>query len=235
MIDIQSHRLVMTKILKDIYSDFQLSSLLGFKGGTALYLFYNLPRFSVDLDFNLLDLSKKDVVHIRVKNIVRKYGELKDEFLKRNTIFFMLSYGESHRNIKIEISLTQFPNEYEIKQYLGLPILVMKKEYMAAHKLVALTERKGVANRDIFDIWFFLKSGWSIKDEIVQLRTRLTLKEYIPKCIEFIESTKGKSILQGLGEVLDPKLKNWVKNNLAADAVFYLRYYLEEISKSEKG
>lgn len=231
MIDIQTHRLVMTKILKDIYSDFQLSSILGFKGGTALYLFYGLPRFSVDLDFNLLDFSKKDVVYRGVKKIIRKYGELKDDFIKRNTIFFLLSYSEPGRNIKIEISLNDFPNEYEIKQYLGLPVLVMKKEYMTAHKLVALTERKGVANRDIFDIWFFLKSGGSIKDEIVQLRTGMTVKEYIPKCIEFIEAAGQKSILQGLGEVLDPEIKGWVKKNLLTDVIFYLRYYLEEINK----
>jgi len=231
VIDIQMHRLVMVKILKDIYSDFQLSSLLGFKGGTALYLFYDLPRFSVDLDFNLLDLSKKDVVYHNIKKIVRKYGTLKDGIMKRNEIFFLLSYGEPDRNIKIEISLNEFPNEYEIKQYLGLPVLVMKREYMTAHKLVALTERKGVANRDIFDIWFFLKSGWSIRDEIVELRTGMPVKEYIPKCITFIESAGGQSILQGLGEVLDPKLKGWVKNNLVSDAIFYLRYYLGEIDK----
>ena len=221
----------MVKILKDIYSDFQLSSLLGFKGGTALYLFYDLPRFSVDLDFNLLDLSKKDVVYRNIKEIIKKYGKLKDGTMKRNTIFFLLSYGEPDRNIKIEISLNEFPNEYEIKQYLGLPVLVMKREYMTAHKLVALTERKGVANRDIFDIWFFLKSGWSIRDEIVELRTGMPVKEYIPKCIAFIESAGEKSILQGLGEILDSKLKSWVKNNLVSDVIFYLRYYLGEIDK----
>ena len=143
----------------------------------------------------------------------------------------MLSYGEEARNIKIEISLLEFPNEYEIKQYLGVPILVMKKEYMAANKLVALTERAGMANRDIFDICFFLKAGWSIKDEIVQLRTGMKLKEYIPKCIEFIEAVDRKYILHGMGEILDGKLKAWVKNHLVTDVLFYLRYYLDQIDK----
>jgi len=230
MIDIQTHRLLMIKILKDIYSNFELSSLIGFKGGTALYL-YDLPRFSVDLDFNLLDISRKDFVYRSVKKIVNKYGKVKDDFIKRNTIFFLLSYGEEARNIKIEISLLEFPNEYEIKQYLGVPILVMKKEYMAANKLVALTERAGMANRDIFDICFFLKAGWSIKDEIVQLRTGMKLKEYIPKCIECIEAVDRKYILHGMGEILDGKLKAWVKNHLVTDVLFYLRYYLDQIDK----
>ena len=46
----------MGYILKDIYADITINSLLGFKGGTCAYFFYNLPRFSVDLDFDLLEL-----------------------------------------------------------------------------------------------------------------------------------------------------------------------------------
>ena len=55
MLDHAKHRAVLINILKDIYSDPLLRTLLGFKGGTAAMLFYNLPRISVDLDFNLLD------------------------------------------------------------------------------------------------------------------------------------------------------------------------------------
>ncbi len=231
MLNVQEHRLVLTRILKDIYSDFQLSSILGLKGGTALYYFYGLPRFSVDLDFNLIDLSKDKDVYERMKKILKEHGTIKDEYLKRNTIFFMLSYDEPYRNVKVEISLLRFPNEYEIKQYLGLSVLVMKKEFMFSHKLVALTERKGVANRDIFDIWFFLKNGWPLKDEIIELRTGIPVKEYFKKCIAFIESVSKKNILQGLGEVLGKELKPWVKNNLISETLFYLRYYLEEIEK----
>ena len=58
MLDIQKHKFILVSILKDIYSDVSLGSIFGFKGGTAFYLFYNLPRFSVDLDFNLLDIKK---------------------------------------------------------------------------------------------------------------------------------------------------------------------------------
>lgn len=229
MIDIKTHRLLMIKILKNIYSNFKLSSILGFKGGTALYLFYELPRFSVDLDFNLIDLAQKDFVYNEIKKIVKKYGKIKDDYIKMNTIFFLLSYGEDARNIKIEISLVQFSNEYELKQYLGIPVLIMKKEYMAANKLVALTERKGMANRDIFDIYFFLKAGWSINEEIIQERTGMTLKDYIPKCISFIEKSDKKHILHGLGEILDLKMKAWVKSKLIPETIFYLRHYLEEL------
>ncbi len=53
MFDLSKHRFILVQILKDVYSDGKLGRYLGFKGGTACYLFYNLPRFSVDLDFAL--------------------------------------------------------------------------------------------------------------------------------------------------------------------------------------
>lgn len=51
-----------------------LSSVLAFKGGTATMFFHNTPRFSTDLDFNLLDAEKETEVYDRVRKIVLKYG-----------------------------------------------------------------------------------------------------------------------------------------------------------------
>jgi len=59
MIDLNKHKFYLLQILKDIYTDIEISSSLGFKGGSALMFFYDLPRFSVDLDFNLLDIEKE--------------------------------------------------------------------------------------------------------------------------------------------------------------------------------
>ena len=44
------HKNVLIRILKDIFTDPTIGPVLGFKGGTAAYLFYGLNRFSVDLD-----------------------------------------------------------------------------------------------------------------------------------------------------------------------------------------
>ena len=52
-LDRSKHRIVMTQLLLDFYKDSMISPLLGFKGGTAAMMFYDLPRFSVDLDFFL--------------------------------------------------------------------------------------------------------------------------------------------------------------------------------------
>ena len=54
MVDINRHKFFMVQILKDLFTDIEMANCLGFNGGSALMLFYDLPRFSVDLDFNLL-------------------------------------------------------------------------------------------------------------------------------------------------------------------------------------
>lgn len=76
--DTNKHKFLMMQILKDIYKDSLLSSCLAFKGGTSLMFFYQLTRFSVDLDFNLLDCTKQHVVYEKLQKIAHKYGQIKD-------------------------------------------------------------------------------------------------------------------------------------------------------------
>ena len=59
MLDRDVHKTVLLQILKDIYTDGSLGPVLGLKGGTAAHFFYDLGRFSVDLDFDLLNAAKK--------------------------------------------------------------------------------------------------------------------------------------------------------------------------------
>jgi len=229
MLDIQKHRLILVQILKDIYSDNELGPLLGFKEGTAANLFYGLPRFSIDLDFNLLDINKKDFVFEKVKNILTKYGKIKEAKEKRYTLFFLLSYEKNLQQVKIEISKRDFPCHYEVKNYLGISMLVMKKEDMFAHKLVALLERKQPATRDLFDIYFFFSQKWEINDQLIKLRTGCSLEEYLRKCLDFIEKINERQILQGLGELIDEKQKEWVRKKLKQELIFLIQYHIKEL------
>ena len=217
----------MTKIVKAIYSDISVGSLLGFKGGTALYLFYNLPRFSVDLDFDLLDDTKKDLVFHKVGEIVRRFGELRDEREKYFNFFWLISYEKGQKQIKVEISKRNFDSSYEVKNYLGLPALIMKKEDMFAHKLSALLERKVLANRDIFDIWFMLDRNWDVNWNIIESRFKISPIKYLERCVAFLEKDSPERILAGLGELLDNKTKAWVKEHLLADTIFLLKVRLK--------
>jgi predicted nucleotidyltransferase component of viral defense system len=155
------HESVLINILKDIYLDEGLRSIIGFKGGTAAKLFYGLNRFSVDLDFDLLDNSKKEEVFGKIKSILEKYGVVKKFNIKRYTLFFLLDYKKKDllvRNIKLEINTRKFDSKYERISYLGVLMNVMCKEDMFAHKFVAMYERMGKTNRDIYDVHFFLEN-----------------------------------------------------------------------------
>lgn len=94
----------MLQLLKDIFSDALMSSALAFKGGTATMFFHDLPRFSTDLDFNLLDSRKEQEVYDRVRTTVLKYGKIYDEAIKHYGIIIVLDYGIGERKLKIEIS-----------------------------------------------------------------------------------------------------------------------------------
>lgn len=233
VLKISDHRNILLQILKDIYSDTDISPFLGFKGGTAAYIFYNLPRFSVDLDFDLLDEGKTDNVFAKVENIIKSYGRLKEARKKRFNLFFLLSYQEQAQNIKVEINRRLFDSEYEIKTHLGISMKVMKKKDMFAHKLVAMHERMGKTNRDIYDVWFFLKNNWPINKKIVEKRSNTEFSSFIKKTISSLEKIKERSILQGIGELLDEKQKAWAKNNLKQDTLFLLKLMLENEKEGE--
>lgn len=225
MLDRRKHEIILSKILLAIYNDNELSSLLGFKGGTACYLFYNLPRFSVDLDFNLINPRRKKFVFEKLTEIISKFGKIKDARIKRNTLFLLLSYRSKAQKIKLEVSLRKFKDDnYEIKNYLGLSVLVMRRDCLAAHKIAAILDRKNIASRDLFDAYFFLKNDWSINDKIIKERTGKTTKKYLTRVAGYVQN-KDIDILQGLGELVEEKEKQWIKKNLIKELVYLLKLY----------
>ena len=222
----------MGQILKDIYTDVSISPLLGFKGGTCAKFFYNLPRFSVDLDFDLLEVNEenKTAVFEKAIGILSKYGRIKDQRIKKFTVFALLSYGDEDHNIKVEINVRKLAeniqDQYELKTYLGISMLVAKKEYLFAGKLAALTLRNETATRDIYDIHYFAKNNWDINDEVIKSSAGKTTKEYLADCIAFIEQVKDNQMLQGLGELVDgEKEKAWIRTHLKTDSIFMLKNY----------
>ncbi|MDO8341518.1 MAG: nucleotidyl transferase AbiEii/AbiGii toxin family protein [Candidatus Woesebacteria bacterium] len=206
-------------MLKAIYSDTTVSPYLGFKGGTATLLFYDLDRFSVDLDFDLLDITKEEFVFDKVSKIVSKFGELKEATIKRFNIFYLVSYENGERNIKVEINRRIFDSRYEIKTYLGVSMQVMVKEDMFAHKLMAMYERMEKTSRDIYDVNFFLKKRFSINQEIIVARSKMSFDKFIEKCIKKLKKYNSKNILNGLGELITPFQKDEVKAKLVEETI----------------
>jgi predicted nucleotidyltransferase component of viral defense system len=227
MIDINRHKFFLVQILKDIYTDIEVANYLGFKGGTALMFFYDLPRFSVDLDFNLIDVEKEDFVYGKIREILLKYGTIFDEAKKFYGPLIVLDYGMHERKLKVEISNRLFDDRYEIRNFLGINMKVMVQTDMFAHKLCALLDRNIIASRDIFDCWFFMQRQTLINKDIIEYRMGKPYNEYLEKCIEKIESISDNALLQGIGELMDDEMKKFVKTKMRSEVIRLLKLYIE--------
>ena len=215
--DKNKHKLYMAQILSLIFKDKNLCNALAFKGGTSLMFFHRLNRFSTDLDFNLLDPDKLDMVYNKVRTILTRFGTIDDEAKKLYGPVLVLNYGKGERMLKVEISVRQYPDHYETRSLAGTDIRVMTMSDMFAHKLCAMGER--LSPRDIFDVWFFLQNHTEINEEIVMLRTGKSVSEYAAWCAERVHEASPKLLMQGLGEVLnDNKSKAFVKDKLIGEA-----------------
>ena len=219
------HRFYLTQILTDIYSDRELARYLGFKGGTALMFFHGLPRFSVDLDFDLLEQKKAEQVFAKVKSILLKYGDIHDEAQKFFGDLLALDYEHGERNLKIDISHRKYNDEYEIKNLLGISVKTMKISDMFAHKLVALLGRKEIADRDIFDCWWFMSRQTPVKMAVIEDLTQKNYYDYMQECIQTMENLPKRSLLYGLGELLEQDMKTFVHNKLRTEILTLLRFY----------
>jgi len=223
--DTNRHKFLMMQILKDIYSDALLASVLGFKGGTALMFFYQLPRFSVDLDFNLLYTDKQEEVFRRVREILLKYGKIHDEAIKFYGPLLVLDYGSGERKLKVEISNRQYDNHYEWRNLLGINVRIMTEADMFSHKLCALLDRTETTNRDIFDCWFFLNRRTPVNRQIVETRMEMSLEDYLQRCIESLQQMSPRSLLNGLGELTDASMKTFVRNKLLPETIQLMQLF----------
>jgi len=226
-LDYSKHKAILLQILKDIYSDTAIAPHLGFKGGTAALLFYDLDRKSVDLDFDLLDESKEAEVFEKLQKITASYGTITDSHVKHFNLLNVISYAPGAQKIKVEVNRRNFGSRYEVKTLLGISMLVMVEADMFAHKLMAMYERVGKTSRDIFDVHFFEKKGWEMNKTIVEERSGLSFKDTIIKCIELLEKMDNKHILDGLGEFLTTKQKDWARAKLRTETIFLLKARLE--------
>lgn len=222
--DKNKHRLYMAQILSLIFKDKDLCPIMAFKGGTSLMFFHSLNRFSTDLDFNLLDADKIDMVYDKVRAILTRFGTIDDEAKKYYGPVLVLNYGKGERMLKVEISTRQYPNHYEMRSLAGTEVRVMTLPDMFAHKLCAMGER--LSPRDIYDVWFFLQNHTEINEEIVLIRTNKSVSEYAAWCAEQVRESSPKLLMQGLGEVLnDTKTKTFVKDKLITETASALEIF----------
>jgi len=223
MFNLDTHKAVMVRILRDIYGEVDLRKILGFKGGTMAMLFYGLPRMSADLDFDLLDEGKKAKVFEKLGKILSKYGKILEKAEKKFTLFYLLDYGFEERKLKIEISKRPTEMKFEARDFMGISMMIMTKEAMVACKMAAMVGRKHEANRDVFDMWYFLKNNFEIDEKVFEEKSELTIGEGWKLMKERVERLKANEVLFGLGDLLDASKKDLVKIKMKEELMLEIK------------
>ncbi|HPJ12487.1 MAG TPA: nucleotidyl transferase AbiEii/AbiGii toxin family protein [Caldisericia bacterium] len=236
-LDRSKHRIVMTQLLLDFYKDSRISPLLGFKGGTAAMMFYDLPRFSVDLDFDIMaDTSKRSInsalLYEYITKLLHRKYQVTDECMKFNTLFWLIRYELHFAQVKIEISTrNSILNHYHPVLFYGVTVHIMDAQDMIVYKMIAAMTRKQLANRDLFDLHYFLQSPYatSIRYSLLEALTKTSPKEYLLSLQKKIISIRSSHILNGLGEILEPSQKTWVKKNLLPELENLIQLQIDQM------
>ena len=87
-------------------------------------------------------------------------------------------------------------------------------------------ERIVKTNQDLYDYYFFLSRHYEINIALVESRTGLSFEKFLEDWLSAIEKMTSRSILAGMGELLDEKQKSWVRNHLKAELIFQIKLLL---------
>ncbi len=225
MLNKEIHEKHMKNLLFSIFTH-KISDFLAFKWGTLAYLIYQLTRFSTDIDIDILDIKKEEQIIQGIREILLKYGEIKNETLGKTVHRRIFRYDERSMNIKIELNKRIWQNnKYNHKNIENTQILCMTKECIFANKLVALSER--FYSRDLYDVYFFFSQNFPICNAIIYERTGLNTKKFLQQLTKDLpKHFTENSVLTGLGEILDDKQKLRVKKFLLKDTIEKIKTHI---------
>lgn len=234
------HKAQLLRLLTAIADNTFLANSLYFKGGTCASMLGYLDRFSVDLDFDLLDESKTETIRKELKLLFRGIGlEIKDESPK--VLEFLLRYeAPQYERNSLKLDVVGFKygaNVYEPKQLseINRTLICQTKETMFSHKLVAITERyqkrESIAGRDVYDIHHFFLNGYRYIPEIIEVRTKQKPLKYLSTLLDFIQDKITVSLLvSDLGTLLPKEKMAFIKTNLLTETLVFIKDEIQRVS-----
>ncbi|HIH22274.1 TPA: nucleotidyl transferase AbiEii/AbiGii toxin family protein [Candidatus Micrarchaeota archaeon] len=203
----QEQHYMQTITLFGIYS--YIANELVFKGGTALFFFYGLDRFSEDLDFTLTNEFEEEKLLESIKDtfgLLAIEMELKEVKSIAGKNYKIKAKGPAYTNeasisiVNVEISdRKDVVLNPEIKQHVPVyedikPFFVpiMSAGEILAEKVRAIMNRNKA--RDVYDLAFLLRKGAKFDIELINKKT---------------EYYKENFVLDVFEEELRKKERNW--------------------------
>lgn len=164
--------------LSRLYQEKGSDGLL-FKGGTALRIIWQSPRFSEDLDFTGVNIAIKDIEALMEEALAKMEMEgVQTEIVESKSTsggylaIFQFETTEYKSSIQVEVSLRNgkkgVGTAVLIQSDLVVPytLIHLKEETLVAEKIRACLTR-GKA-RDFYDLYFILRSRMAFKEAFIQ-------------------------------------------------------------------
>ncbi|HSV43550.1 MAG TPA: nucleotidyl transferase AbiEii/AbiGii toxin family protein, partial [Candidatus Bathyarchaeia archaeon] len=200
MEDLKKQEQFEMEVLERLNSARLLDGLV-FCGGTMLRLCYELPRYSVDLDFWLADASAAQGLYADMERVLAQKYEFTDRMNKKFTLLFELRSPDYPRRLKIEVRKdpgdmrTESAIAFSTSSNVQVAVKTLALDEMMQSKVDALIDRK--ETRDAFDIEFLLRRG--IPLEIDQARLK--------KLSAVVNGFTKAEIVSKLGSLLAPDVR----------------------------
>ncbi|MFW6148053.1 MAG: nucleotidyl transferase AbiEii/AbiGii toxin family protein [Thermodesulfobacteriota bacterium] len=207
-------------------------SQIAFKGGTALKLFYGLPRYSEDIDYDALPgSSPQELMRVLKGLFVKRRWEITDEAIKYFTVLSELRFAGPERRfrVKIEISTREKELETTIQSFRGVPILTLEPSFLMTEKLLTFLDRQ--AGRDIFDAWFILDHGYPLKESLIK-EVFAGYKEFYQAMAHIVEGADRNKILRDTGKLLGQDYRNWIRTSFLDDFIRLIRDKLDSLQRT---
>jgi predicted nucleotidyltransferase component of viral defense system len=192
--------------LSRLYSKRESENIF-FKGGTALHLIFNAPRFSEDLDFTVeseekeflgfiwelfRDLSKEETVEFKErKSFAGKRFLLTALGVFSYKTFINLDFSFREKIFEPQKSIIETDYPVLFTSYVYHP---SKDEFFAEKIRAFLTRSKG---RDLYDLWYLITQGAQFDMHLVKEKLRYYDLENISedKILKIVEEFSKKDFI----------------------------------------
>ncbi len=184
----------------DRLNSMRLLQALTFGGGTMLRLCHGLDRYSVDLDFWLVDPLRAETLFAELKTHLARFYTLRDTASKHYSLLFELGSPSYPRSLKIEIRKdpgrpdTEPAIAYSPHSNRQVLLRAMTLNQMMILKTRALLDRAEI--RDAYDMEFMVKrgiplpAGVDVPERLLQRINSFSKTDYSSKLGSLLEPEK---------------------------------------------
>ena len=145
-------KIAINTTIKEIFSNNTISKYLGLKWGLAANQYW-INRESTDIDLDVLDLSKDNIIINEIRKLLEIVWKIRDEWSLESWYRFIAYRKIWNEKARIQIDInkhTYKSNNYNLQELDWIQVCYITKDCAFANKLVSLSER--LKDTDLYDV-----------------------------------------------------------------------------------